>query len=100
MGRTSFDICLNNYIHTAEPLLTFNVEGDFLPYISATKDEPSEGGYLEDITITFLDKDVTEITNDLYIRNHDKYISLYDLLTDIADALACENDEDVNYYED
>ncbi len=100
MKRTSFDICLNNYIHTREPVVTFNVEGDFLPPTPATRDEPSDGGYLEDVTISFLDKDITELANELYIKKYDKYISLFDLLTDIADALACENDKDVNYYED
>jgi hypothetical protein len=41
--------------------LEFDVIGDFVPYSKATRDEPSEGGYLDDARIMLGEHDVTDM---------------------------------------
>ena len=41
--------------------LDFDVIGDFVPYSRETRDEPAEGGYLEDTQIKLGEHDVTDV---------------------------------------
>lgn len=41
--------------------LDFDVIGDYVPYSRETRDEPAEGGYLEDTQIKLGEHDVTDV---------------------------------------
>lgn len=88
MIKVSKDICLNNYLFTKDPNMIFTVEGDFIPPVSGTWNNPPEGGYIEDLSIYYKEIDVTELLNELYLQKEDKYISLYDFITQKADEKA------------
>lgn len=51
-------------INKEEPDLILEIEGVYVPYIPATRWQPEEGGYAEDIHAYFEGKDVTDIFSD------------------------------------
>jgi len=71
-------------VHSDE---SFTVEGHFLTPTLGSSFEPPDGGYFEDPTITFMDIDFTDLTDNLYV---DGRRTLYEAILDIADKKALE----------
>jgi len=86
------DVTVTIYVDNIDK--NFTVSGKFIFPESGSWETPPDGGYFDEISEIILedgDEDVSDICENLYIRNSIGEIqSLYDYITYLADCKACE----------